>query len=283
MSAARKKGEYPDLRAEDVLTGGTLTLWRNPAGKRFRDRDEWTIEESWRAPHDIHDAYAKAAKKEARLASCQPLAWDSEFGYLSPFPLHCGTGMEIEGMFHLEALNLIGDLPPVLNAIQAVRFRSSSIAEDGIRQAAHLFRVANNATLGISEGSLIKKATTLFNDLTAQENNARRALVEELPRVLEDSISRALAILRCCRLLAPGELLDLLSPVCLGATMGFIDGITRAEAIKMMRSQMDEPPIVSQSSEDDRRRDARDADLADRINRRFRKVKFSDYAEECLG
>ena len=282
MSARRKSGEYPNLLARDVLAGGLMTLWRNPAGKPFEEKDVWSPAVTWETTADLAEAFTRLEAEEAVLAKTNAFAWDTDYGYLSPDPHHCGTGLTVEGEFHLEALHLIGDLPPVLNALEAIRFQSSSIVEDGIRQAAHIFRIRNSATLGIPERELLKRARHLFDDLITQEINARRSLVEDTPRIIEDSIARALAILRAARLLAPGELLDLLSPICLGTTMGFLEGITRAETIKLMRAQLNVPEMPANTLEDDRKRDARDAALADRINKRFRSVGFSAYAEDCL-
>lgn len=284
MSARRRPGEYPDLLARDAVFGGAVRIWRNPADRPFGKTDAWTLEVGWKLPADIPAAYAEAERLEAELAAQHALAWNSDFGYLSPDPFHCGTGLGIEGEFHLEALHLIGDLPPVLAGIEAIRLQSSNIVEDGIRQAAHLFRVRNAATLGIAERALVKRVVRAFEDLVTQELNARKALVEDTPRILEDSVSRALAVLRNARLLAPGELLDLLSPIRLAVTMGLLSGITRAEVAKLMREQIDAPELPPpRTAEDDRRRDARDAGLADWANDRFAGVAFNDLAEELFG
>ena len=282
MSFRRKAGACPNLLPRDVLSGGTLLLWRNAANRPFGEKDQWTLSVDWATLDDLADAYAKLEEEERKLSAEHAFAWDTDFGYLSPDPRHCGTALSVEGEFHLEALHLIGDLPPVLNAFEAVRFQSSSIIEDGIRQAAHIFRVRNAATLGIPERDLLSRARHLFDALVTQELNARRALVEDTPRILEDSISRALAILQHARLLAPGELLDILSPILLGTTMGFLDGITRAETLKLMHTQLEAPDMPSACAEDDRKRDARDAALADVVNKRFAKVAFNSYAEKYL-
>ncbi len=276
-------GKYPDLCSEDILAGGTITFWRNPAGRPFEDRDVWALSAKWRNTQDIVPIYHRLEAKEKKLSAQENFAWDSDFGYLSPIPEHCGTALCFEGEFHLEALHLIGDLPAVLNAIEAIRFRSASIVEDGVRQAAHLFRVSNAATLGISEDDLLARAYRLFDHLVIQESNARRSLVEDTPRILEDAIARSLAVLRSARLLAPGELLDILSPIRLAVTMGFLDGITPEEVQKLMQAQIDAPELPpARTAADDRRRDARDARLADRINARFADVRFSRLAQSYL-
>ena len=73
------------------------------------------------------------------------------------------------------------------------------------------------------------------------------------------------------------------TPLSLAASMGFIKGITANETRRLMRDQLNAPSLPeSHTTEDDRRRDARDARLADRFNRRFETVSLNSYAEECL-
>ena len=283
MYARPFPGNGPELRPLDILRGGHVMLWRNPANKVFGERDAVTIEMPWKTPLDIAKALDKAFQEEKKLAAEQTFAWSSTFGYLSPDPLHCGTGLGIAAEFHLEALHLIGDLPAVLAGIEAVRFTAQSIETDGIRQAGHVFRISNLATLGIVESDLVKRAESLFTDLTIQELAARRAIVLDSPRIFLDSITRALALLQSARLLAPGEVFDMLSPVLLAASMGYLDGITRAETVKLMNAQLDKPELPPpESAEDDRQRDERDAKLADKINKRFARVRLNTRATNIL-
>lgn len=276
--------KYPNLQPKDVVRGGTVTLWRNPANHVFGERDAIVIENPWKTPSEISDAYRRIQAEERKLAQTQHFAWNASFGYLSPDPHHCGIALGIEGEFHLEGLHLIGDLPPVLAGIEAIRFCSRSLNTDGIRQAAHIFRISNAATLGLVEDDLLARATRLFEDLIVQELAARKALIHDNPRIFTDSVSRALAILRAARLLAPGELFDLLSPILLATSMGFLEGITRSETIKLMNAQLNKPELPpSETLDDERIRDERDARLADRINKRFATVKFNSHAEEYLS
>jgi len=285
VSARRARpGEYPNLLPRDVFLEGHITLFRNAKDKPFGERDEFIVRGDFESLDGFMGAYARAEAAEQQLARQHAFAWDPAFGFLSADPAHCGTGLKLEGTFHLEGLHLIGDLPLVLAGLEAVRFESSSVTEDGIQQAAHVFRVSNRATLGLPERVLVKRARTIFQDLITQEIAARKALVEDTPRVFEDSLTRALALLRHARLLAPGELLDLLSPIRLAVTMGFLDGITRAEVVRLMNEQLDAPELPpSRCPEDDKRRDERDARLADRINDRFRAVDFNDRADAFLS
>ena len=283
MSLSRKRGEYPNLVIADVVDGGTLTLWRNPAGAKFGEKDVWEISSEWDSPSGLHAAYSALQDKEAELAKSHAFAWDSEFGYLSPFPEHCGTGLLIRADLHLEGLHMIGDIPPVLNALKAVRFGADGVNMDGLMNAAHIFDVYTNASLGISEEDLMAHAERIFHELVTQEINARLRLVRELPRTFEDAVARSLAILQNCRLLSPWELLDIISPIRLAAVMGFLDGITRAEADSILRKQLSARDDLPDSADGDRMRDERDAAIADDANKRFARIRWNSRAKEYLS
>ncbi len=274
MSACR--GQSSQFQANHVVTGGSMCLYRNDQGRRFDADDQHVITELWELPSDIPDAYTRLEAAERRLAAEHVFAWHPEFGYLSPFPEHCGTGLHVWAEFHLEGLNLIGDLQPVRAGIEAMRMTFHGVDADGIHNAGHIFRIWNNATLGLSERKLVRRVMRTFEDLVTQELYARQMLIEDTPRIFEDSIMRALAILRSARLLSPWELFDLLSPIRLAANMGYIAGITGSEVISLMAAQAKKPDLPPpQSIADERRRDNRDAALADRINKRFARVDFT--------
>ena len=274
MSARR--GPNSQFQANHVVTGGSMCLYRNDQGRRFDADDQHVITELWELPSDIPDAYTRLEAAERRLAAEHVFAWHPEFGYLSPFPEHCGTGLHVWAEFHLEGLSLIGDLQPVRAGIEAMRMTFHGVDADGIHNAGHIFRIWNNATLGLPERKLVRRVMRTFEDLVTQELYARQMLIEDTPRIFEDSIMRALAILRSARLLSPWELFDLLSPIRLAANMGYIEGITGSEVISLMAAQAKKPDLPPpQSIADERRRDNRDAALADRINKRFARVEFT--------
>ena len=275
-------GTYPNLLTTDALAGGRITLFRNPANKPFGEKDAFAISADWATVDDIPAAYTKAEEDERRLAETHRFAWHPDFGYLSPFPAHCGTGIRIEAEVHLEGLHIIGDLPPVLAGLTAMRIGYSGIDADGLRNVAHLFRIGNESAIGLPERALVTRVAHVF--VAEQETAARKALVDEQPLLFLDSVERALAILRNARLLSPYEYIDLLSPVRLAAIMGFLDGVTRSQIDEAMRRQLNRPftqPPATQ--EEERQRDVRDADFADRVSAAFAGVRLNDFAKEILS
>ncbi len=174
----------------------------------------------------------------------------------------------IGGRFHFEGLHLIGELDAVKRAIHALRMELVGVSADGVAETGHVY------TLRYAGSS--EKAKRVVEDLLREERNARVRLFEELPRVFGDSLCRSLAILKNCRLLAPGEYFDLLSPLRLAAKEGMLEGIT-ADEIERLLAEID-----LSSSEDKlepAERDRVDAERADEMNRRFEDVMLNERAE----
>ena len=274
-----------DFRQEDVFMDGRVRIRRQRTDLPFSADKTICIETGFQTVSRLNASFASTMRKEAEMASMHPFAWNPEFGYMTANPRMCGTCLEISATFHLEGLHLIGDLEPALNALNALRFSACGCTRDGMRNAAHIFRIANAAHLGIDERELVARVGRVFADVIRQEMNARIRLVEELPLVFEDAIARSLAVLRSCRLLSDWELMDIVSPLCLAANLGFLDKLSREEARKMMFARANAPqsPETPLTYEEQRERDRKDAALADRANRRFKGVRLNAFAKDCLS
>ena len=175
----------------------------------------------------------------------------------------------IGGRLHLEALHLIGELDAVKRAVHALRMELVGVTADGVRDTGHVY------TLRYSGSS--EQVKRVVEDLLREERNARVRLFEELPRVFGDSLCRALAIMKNCRLLSPGEYFDLLSPLRLAAKEEMLDGITYDEIEKML---LEADLTSSEDKLEQAERDKVDAERADEMNRRFEDVILNERAEE---
>jgi len=278
----RPEGFYPNLSARDIVRDGHVLLLRNPAGRKFGRKDAVRIESGWSDFDEIPAAFARVQEEERARTAGSPPAWDPEFGYLSPEPAFCGNNLFIACMVHLEGLNLLGDLKYVLAGLDAVRIEYWGFEADTIRDTAHIYRLENRFSLGLSADALVRRVSAVYQGLVRQELNARLHLVEEDSRIFADSIARSLAVLRAARLLSPWELADILSPIRLAASMGFIDGIDKEEIDNFTLAQFDEPPDRLDTREQERARDKRDAKFADRMNKRFAHVGLNATGRKLL-
>lgn len=193
----------------------------------------------------------------------------SEKPELHDFPVErAETAYRVGAALHLEGLFLIGEFEAVRRAAHALNMELVGITADGVKDTGHVYR------LGYSGSQ--EQAKRFVEDLLAQERNARIRLREEMPRVFGDSVCRALAILKNCRLLSPGELFDLLSPLRLAAIEKMLDGIT----LRGIESLMAKIDLSSKEDElDANERDRVDAERADEMNARFEDVVLNERAE----
>ena len=175
----------------------------------------------------------------------------------------------VGAMLHLEGLHLIGELEPVHRAMRALKMKLVGIDADGVRDSGHVYRLFYEDKQ--------EAAKRVAEDLLREERNARVRLFEEMPRVFGDSLCRALAILKNCRLLSPGELFDLLSPLRLAAIENMLDGISRDD-IEALLASID--LSSKEDNESQQERDVIDAERADEMNKRFEDVVLNERAEE---
>ncbi len=172
---------------------------------------------------------------------------------------------------HLEGLHLVGEMEAVHRAMRALDMKLEGYEADGVHEAGHVYALKY---MGAQE-----RAKRVLADILAQERNARARLMDELPRVFGDSLCRALAVMKNCRLLSPGEFFDLLSPLRLAALHGLIEGMPLSDIEKWMR-KCDLSSRGDSMTQDER--DRLDGELADEMNGRFEDVVLGDRAEEMF-
>ena len=267
----------------DIMDDGFVRMYRQRTDQPFLPENIISIATPFPSLSLINKAFEGTAKKESELAKEMPFAWNPEFGYITARPELCGTGLEVAALFHLEGLHLIGDLDPVLNALYGLRMNYNGFSGEGLKDPAHLYCISNASMLGLEERDIVSRMGRIFSDLVHQETNARIRLIEEMPRVFDDAISRSLAVLRSCRLLSELEFLDIISPLRLAAQLDFLDNFSREEALSITRARIHlqlspEPSTFEEQKEKDRR----DGILADKVNKRFKSVRLNARGKEWL-
>ena len=223
---------------------------------------------------DIEKAKGESAAKKA------PVYHDFPCG-------RCDVRYRIGTRLHLEGLHLIGELEAVKRAVQALKMQLVGLEADGVHDTGHayLFRYTGSAA----------RAQRVVEAILAQERNARVRLYEEMTRHFGDSLCRALAVLKNCRMLSGGELFDLLSPMRLAAMEKMLDGITLKDVNALLADLAGElgadedaglpegvelPAAQPEDRKSPEELDAEDAARADAMNKRFEDVVLNERAEE---
>ena len=147
-------------------------------------------------------------------------AFNPHYGYLTACPTNLGTGIRVSVMLHLPALKLTGQIEKFFNAAKAMSLVVRGLFGEGTEASGDFYQLSNQVTLGISEGNIISQfENSIIPQIVEYENAARNQLLAKELDVLDDKISRALALLKNAHLISSQETLFLLSHLRLGINM----------------------------------------------------------------
>jgi protein arginine kinase len=147
-------------------------------------------------------------------------AFSPRYGYLTACPTNLGTAIRVSVMLHLPALKLTGQIEKFFNAARDMNLAVRGLFGEGTEAAGDFFQISNQMTLGISESDIIKRfENDIIPEIVDYENAARNCLLSKQSEVLDDKISRAMALLRNAHLISSQEALFLLSHLRLGLNM----------------------------------------------------------------
>jgi protein arginine kinase len=123
-------------------------------------------------------------------------------------------------MLHLPALENSGEINGLIDSISKIGFTVRGMYGEGSKSLASLYQVSNQITLGISENSALENLSVITTQLIEKEKQARENL--DLIK-LEDVCWRAFGTLQNARILSSEEMINLISRVKLGISMGIIN------------------------------------------------------------
>ena len=147
-------------------------------------------------------------------------AFSPRYGYLTACPTNVGTGIRVSVMLHLPALKITGQIEKFFNAARDMNLAVRGLFGEGTEAASDLYQLSNQATLGVSESEIVLRfERNIIPEIIEYENAARSQLLNKQPEVLDDKISRAMALLQNAHLISSQEALFLLSHLRLGVNM----------------------------------------------------------------
>jgi protein arginine kinase len=147
-------------------------------------------------------------------------AFSPRYGYLTACPTNVGTGIRVSVMLHLPALKITGQIEKFFNAARDMNLAVRGLFGEGTEAASDLYQLSNQATLGVSESEIVSRfEKAIIPEIIEYENAARSQLLNKQSDVLDDKISRAMALLQNAHLISSQEALFLLSHLRLGINM----------------------------------------------------------------
>ncbi|HUV41787.1 MAG TPA: protein arginine kinase [Sedimentisphaerales bacterium] len=144
-------------------------------------------------------------------------AFNPRYGYLTACPTNLGTGIRVSVMLHLPALKMTGQMDRFINAARAMNLAVRGLFGEGTDAAGDFYQLSNQVTLGFSESDIVSQfENTIIPEIVEYENAARNQLLVKKRDILDDKISRAMALLKNAHLISSQEALFLLSHLRLG-------------------------------------------------------------------
>jgi protein arginine kinase len=147
-------------------------------------------------------------------------AFNPRYGYLTACPTNLGTGIRVSVMLHLPALKMTSQIEKFLNATRAMNLAVRGLFGEGTEAAGDFYQLSNQITLGVSEADIVSQfEKAVIPEIVEYENAARKRLLSKDIDILDDKISRAMALLKNAHLISSQEALFLLSHLRLGINM----------------------------------------------------------------
>jgi protein arginine kinase len=214
---------------------------------------------------NIDAAFKYVDEMDNMLALYAKYAFIEKLGYLSACPTNVGTGMRVSVMMNLPALNLSGEIKDVIKNLKRIGQTCRGAFGEGSNSLGDLFQISNEVTLGYSELEILESVTASVNEIIAMEKETQKKLYMGSPSFIEDRIFRAHGVLKNARVISSKEMLQCISYVNMGASLGLIAGV---DMEKLYALVIDTRPanLISDDKEvlDEKRRDIKRADIVRR-------------------
>ena len=147
-------------------------------------------------------------------------AFSPRLGYLTACPTNLGTGIRVSVMLHMPALKMTDQIDKFLAAAKDMNLAVRGLFGEGSEATSDLYQISNQVTLGVSERDIVSEfEKVIIPEIVEYEKAARTQLLDNQVDILDDKISRAMALLQNAHLISSQEALFLLSHLRLGLNM----------------------------------------------------------------
>jgi protein arginine kinase len=164
----------------------------------------------------IAAVYARMEEIDRELESVLKFAYLPQFGYLAACPTNTGTGLRVSVMLHLVGLVLTNQIEEALGSLGNFGLVVRGAYGEHSANTGEIFQVSNEVTLGKTEEELVQVLEQVVGQIIERELQARQMFFEHAALKYEDTIHRALGLLRFARSIDSKEAVTLLSRVRLG-------------------------------------------------------------------
>lgn len=164
----------------------------------------------------VRKVYEKAEEVGEELEKVLELAYSPQFGFLTACPTNTGTGLRVSVMLHLVGLVVTSQIEEALSSLNNFGLVVRGAYGEHSAHVGDIFQVSNEITLGKTEDELIEILNQVTEQIIEREKTAREMFLKHAAVKFEDTVHRAIGILRHARTMESKEAVTLLSRIRLG-------------------------------------------------------------------
>lgn len=207
--------------SQNLKTGAVIVSDNEDMSIMINEEDHYRIQAISKG-FNLSDALDRAVAFDNVLAGKVNLAYSDRLGYLTSCPTNVGTGLRASVMVHLPALTISGKINSLISSIQQLSLTVRGVYGEGSKAEGYMYQISNQVSLGQSEQEIIDSVTKVIEVVCKAEQEERKNMQKREGLRLTDKITRAYGVLMNATLLSTGELLELVSYVKLGQSLGLL-------------------------------------------------------------
>jgi protein arginine kinase len=251
-------------------TGSGLVVNRGETFSVMINEEDHLRMQSLRLGFQIRDTWKAIDALDSALETKLDYAFDNELGYLTACPTNLGTGIRVSAMLHLPGLVLAEQINPIIQSVNKLGLAVRGLYGEGTEALGNVFQVSNQMTLGESEAMIVERLEKVMAQIIEHEENARKKLLDDKPKVVFNHIGRAYGILANAHSISSKETMNLLSLLRLGVDLGLFPGAERSLVDELFL--LTQPAHLQKQFADKLSAEARDLLRADMVRDRLRNV-----------
>ncbi|MEA2081964.1 MAG: ATP--guanido phosphotransferase [Elusimicrobiota bacterium] len=168
----------------------------------------------------LEETLEEASSIEKEISAVFDFAHSDDFGFLTSCPTNAGTGLRISFLAHLPALVMSGYMGEVIESLARVGVASRGVYGEATKPLGGFFQISNQVTLGVSQRDIIEKLKAISKQIEDASDKALDDLVSKRKTEMEDKIYRSYGVLQYARRISYEELINRISDIRLGLSMG---------------------------------------------------------------
>lgn len=172
---------------------------------------------------NLRECYKTIDKYDNALSNEMPIAYDSDFGYLTACLTNVGTGMRASAMLFLPAITLSNVIENYVSHASRMGITVRGVYGERSNPEGCMYQISNSKTIGLSEQNILDTVEEMVSELCAIELGLRNEIYSKDKIKFEDKVYRAYGILANARSLPSSEFMEIMSWLKFGIAMEIID------------------------------------------------------------